>query len=85
MGRKHDETLGLVREAIEQLRRSDNAEALTTLERCAFPKWHSVEDSQIDYLLAVTPDANEATVVGQVYGEAMLKEAAGELAVATHG
>lgn len=74
MGRENYETLELVREAIEQLRRGDHADALTTLERCAFPKWDSVHDSQIDYLLAVTPDADEPTIVGQVYGQAMLDE-----------
>jgi len=76
MGRKNDETLELVREAIGQLRRGDIVDALTTLERCAYPKWENVEDSQIDYLMAVTPGAYEPEVVGQVYGEAMRKEAA---------
>lgn len=42
MGRKNDETLELVREAIDQLRRGDIADALTTLERCAYPKWESI-------------------------------------------
>jgi hypothetical protein len=82
MGSRHDETHALVREAIEQLRRGEHADALTTLERCAFPKWDSVEDSQIDYLMAVTPNADEATIVGRVFGEAMLREAAPESAVA---
>lgn len=75
MGRKNDETLELVREAIDQLKRGDTVDALTTLERCAYPKWHNVEDSEIDYLLATT-DVEETTIIGQVYGAAMLKEAA---------
>ena len=52
MGRKNDETLTLVREAIAQLRRGDTVDALTTLERCAYPKWGSMEDSHSDLLRA---------------------------------
>ena len=76
MSNMNEETLVLVQEAIDQLRRGDTADALTTLERCAFPKWESVEDSQIDYLMAMNPEEHEPTIVGMVYGEAMRKEAA---------
>lgn len=76
MGRKHEETLSLVREAIDQLKRGDIVDALTTLERCAFPKWESVEDSQIDYLMAVTPDANLGLISAGVYFPSEEQEAA---------
>lgn len=36
-----DDVLALVHEAILQLKRGDVTDALTTLERTAFPKWHS--------------------------------------------
>jgi len=38
MGRKNNETLELVREAIDQIKRGDVADALTTLERCAYTR-----------------------------------------------
>lgn len=44
MGHKNDETLELVREAIDQIKRGDITDALTTLERTAYPKfWHPGE------------------------------------------
>lgn len=49
MGRKNDETLELVREAIDQLRRGDIADALTTLERTAYPKFHSPSAARSAY------------------------------------
>lgn len=67
MGKKNDETLVLVREAIDQLKRGDTVAALTTLERCAYPKWESVEDSQIDYLMHSDPTANIGAVAARVY------------------
>jgi hypothetical protein len=50
MGKKHDETLSLVRDAIRQLKRGDTADALTTLERCAYPKWGSTGECGVDLL-----------------------------------
>lgn len=75
MDNSHTETLELVREAIGQLRRGDVVDALTTLERCAFPKWQNAEDSQIDFLMAATPGTDEPAIAGRVYGDAMRKEA----------
>jgi hypothetical protein len=49
MGKKNNETLVLVREALAQLKRGDIVDAQTTLERCAYPKWESVGQSEADY------------------------------------
>lgn len=67
MGTKHDETLKLVREAIAQLRRGDTADALTTLERCAYPKWGSVEESAAAFRAANQEAApSAAATTGEV-------------------
>lgn len=51
---------GAVRDAIAQIRRGDTMDAITTLEREFFPKWHSVGDS-----LAALQSANrEAAPAG---------------------
>lgn len=60
MGRRNNETLTLVREAIGQLRRGETVDALTTLERCAYPKWESMEDSHTDLLRALAANQEAA-------------------------
>lgn len=52
MGKKHKETLTLVREAIDQIKRGDVVDGLTTLERTAYPKWNSVEHCYADLYAA---------------------------------
>lgn len=59
MGRKNDETLELVREAIDQLRRGDIADALTTLERTAYPKFHSPSAARRAYFDTINQEAAE--------------------------
>jgi len=55
-----DEVLSLVHEAILQLKRGDTADALTTLERTAFPKWHS--ESASFFELTAHNDNKEAAL-----------------------
>lgn len=62
MGKKHEETLTLVREAIDQIKRGDIVDALTTLERTAHPKfWHSGEAMMAYDSVMAANDNQEAT------------------------
>lgn len=61
MGKKHDETLELVREALDQLKRGDIVDAMTTLERTAYPKFHSPSSARSAYQTAMFNAANDNT------------------------
>lgn len=76
MGKKNDETLELVREAIDKLKRGDTVDALTTLERCAFPKFHSPSAARRAYFASLP--ANDNAVAPATANQ----EAAGDPAVA---
>lgn len=43
----------VVSDAINQIRRGDTAEAITTLERAFFPKWIDRAEAEADYKLAM--------------------------------
>lgn len=43
----------VVSDAINQIRRGDTAEAITTLERAFFPKWIDRAEAEVDYKLAM--------------------------------
>ena len=65
MGKKHDETLELVREAIDQIKRGDIADALTTLERTAYPKFYSPSAAESAYqatMFAANDNTKEAAL-----------------------
>lgn len=60
-----EHVLELHHDAIAQLRRGDNLDALTTLERHAFPKWGSASESRQAYLAHMAsgqPAANAGEV-----------------------
>ena len=59
MGKKNDETLELVREAIDQLKRGDTVDALTTLERCAYPKFSHPGEARLAYDFVMLNNAND--------------------------
>ncbi|UXN70935.1 hypothetical protein N8A98_07030 [Devosia neptuniae] len=68
MGRKNDETLDLVREALDQLKRGDTVDAITTLERTAYPKFYSPSAARRAYESTLFPanDNQEAAPEGAV-------------------